>query len=124
MASHLGVQKTGGKLVTDLKKKRDRKREKQSGVDSDSWMGPWYISSSLRRGFEGEQITVPERTAEQEAYTPDPSLTIEKELLKEPEAIVESSVFHGTEERDYLGRTYMHPPTDLEINLGGDGNCF
>lgn len=29
----------------------------------------------------------------------------------------ETSTFHGAEEHDYQGRTYMHVPQDLEINL-------
>lgn len=39
----------------------------------------------------------------------------------------ESTVFHGKEERDYLGRTYMHVPQDLDVNLLGEPGvkeCF
>lgn len=64
---------------------------------------------------------MPERTAEQDIYIPDPSLIIEPELLEEPAPLEEKSIYHGVEERDYLGRTYMHPPTDLDVNLQGEG---
>ncbi|TPX35292.1 hypothetical protein SmJEL517_g02354 [Synchytrium microbalum] len=39
----------------------------------------------------------------------------------------ERTVFHGESEKDYLGRTYMHVPTDLDVNLLGESGsqeCF
>lgn len=39
----------------------------------------------------------------------------------------ETTVFHGKEEHDYMGRTYMHVPLDLDVNLNGEPGtqtCF
>ncbi|TIB63147.1 hypothetical protein E3P78_01970 [Wallemia ichthyophaga] len=32
----------------------------------------------------------------------------------------EKSIFHGSQTRDYQGRTYMHIPTDVDVNLYGE----
>lgn len=36
----------------------------------------------------------------------------------------EKSIFHGASERDYLGRTYLSPPQDLEVRLDKDPGSF
>ncbi len=36
------------------------------------------------------------------------------------ESITETSIFHGKSMYDYQGRTYMHVPTDVDVNLAGE----
>lgn len=38
-----GAAENDGKLVYDMKKKRDKKRVAQGAVDGPDWMGPWYV---------------------------------------------------------------------------------
>lgn len=49
------------------------------------------------------------------------------EVDQEPVVTAETSTFHGTTKHDYLGRTFMHVPTDLDIDLRGEPGrqeCF
>lgn len=105
-----------------------RKKEKVQR----EYLGPWA-------GWEGENLAVAipteEEYEEQEAMG-GPLLNKQerrKKLLEDAGKRdigfgEEKSVFHGKEERDYLGRTYMHIPTDVDgVNLRGEsGNqeCF
>ncbi|GAC98337.1 hypothetical protein PHSY_005930 [Pseudozyma hubeiensis SY62] len=46
---------------------------------------------------------------------------------EEPEKVTEKSIFHGKSMYDYQGRTYMHVPTDVDVNLSsepGEQQCF
>jgi pre-mRNA-processing factor 17 len=91
-----------------------RIRKDKGSVDSPSFMGPWA-------GFHGQDTALPEDTSE---FVP--AAPFDKSKINSLN-VQESSIFHGKEQFDYLGRSYMHPPSDLDINLLGDGgtqNCF
>jgi pre-mRNA-processing factor 17 len=45
------------------------------------------------------------------------------EAAEAPEAKNETTTFHGTEERDYQGRTYMYPPSGLNLKTQ-DLHCY
>ncbi|KAK4124518.1 WD40 repeat-like protein [Parathielavia appendiculata] len=60
---------------------------------------------------EGEEEVVPSGTVVQ---APAPSLARRKEVEELGE---ETTTFHGESQYDYLGRTYMHVPRDLDISL-------
>ncbi|TNY17967.1 Pre-mRNA splicing factor [Rhodotorula diobovata] len=96
------------------------------------YVGPWA-------GWEGESLAVAipteEEYEEQEAQG-GPLLSKEERRKKVLEDAnrrevgfgQEKSVFHGKETHDYLGRTYLHVPTDVEgVNLRGtpgEQECF
>ncbi|KAJ2997260.1 pre-mRNA-processing factor 17 [Globomyces sp. JEL0801] len=76
--------------------------------------GPWA-------GFEGDVLDMPARTAEQDNYVPDPENQFDKTKLNdEHKSIEETSIFHGKQQLDYLGRSFLHPPNDVGIELRGE----
>ncbi|SCV70516.1 BQ2448_1910 [Microbotryum intermedium] len=93
------------------------------------YLGPWA-------GWEGENIGVVNPSEaeyeEQEERGGAPlNKKQRKEVIKDSGKEVgfgqEKSVFHGKETHDYLGRTYMHIPTDVDVNLTGESGtqeCF
>ncbi|KAJ3129636.1 pre-mRNA-processing factor 17 [Nowakowskiella sp. JEL0407] len=119
-----------GALIRDNVKSKKYKRK--AGGDSgnvDGFLGPWA-------GYEGENIgpTPVEAMEEVEAQPSteeDPVNTAELEAIKrndkEEGLGSEKSIFHGKSTTDYLGRTYMHVPTDLNVDLHGEPGskeCF
>ncbi|KAI0217244.1 hypothetical protein L0F63_002941 [Massospora cicadina] len=103
-----------------------------------AYLGPWA-------GYEGEEIGEPcgppvENVDEtQGGIEPQGELSVEiqdelvgpavKKVKENQDAQegLDSTIFHGDSERDYLGRTYMHVPQDLDIDLlaePGNQQCF
>ncbi|RIA96206.1 WD40-repeat-containing domain protein [Glomus cerebriforme] len=81
------------------------------------YQGPWA-------GFEGENIGNPVGPPEGTIVTKAEAETKSK---KEIDAGQEKTTFHGKSEYDYQGRTYMHVPMDLDVNLLGEPGtqeCF
>ncbi|KAM0786548.1 hypothetical protein ACM66B_002005 [Microbotryomycetes sp. NB124-2] len=105
------VQEDG--TVVQVKKKKEKVQKE--------YLGPWA-------GWEGENIgtvapTEQEYEEQEEAGGPPLNKKQRKEVLKdsgrqnEIQFGQEKSIFHGKELRDYMGRTYMHIPNDVEVNL-------
>ncbi|KAJ3302049.1 hypothetical protein HDU76_005588 [Blyttiomyces sp. JEL0837] len=123
-----------------------RRKRKKMGDPSqvNGYLGPWA-------GYETDEIvttkTLPnpdQQAAIDEALTsaalkadgtplqpPETKILASEARKKEMEAVAEpgkeKSIFHGTEMFDYLGRSYLHAPTDLGINLLGEAGskeCF
>ncbi|CAG8545042.1 3225_t:CDS:10 [Funneliformis mosseae] len=82
-----------------------------------AYQGPWV-------GYEGENIGNPVGPPEGAISTKTETETKSK---KEIESGMERTIFHGKSEYDYQGRTYMHVPMDLDVNLLGEAGtqeCF
>ncbi|CAI2183011.1 16840_t:CDS:10 [Funneliformis geosporum] len=82
-----------------------------------AYQGPWV-------GYEGENIGNPVGPPEGSISTKTETETKSK---KEIESGMEKTIFHGKSEYDYQGRTYMHVPMDLDVNLLGEAGtqeCF
>ncbi|KAK9387675.1 WD40-repeat-containing domain protein [Lipomyces mesembrius] len=109
------------KEIRELKAKRHKTGD-SSVLDGDNaYKGPWAAytdpNASSSESQEEEELSEEE---EQEAVTPPP----EKVTSTGP---MEKTQFHGSQLYDYLGRTYMHVPRDLDISLDkdpGDQECF
>ena len=111
-----------GLMVSDMKKEANSKKRKPKGdvADVNLFRGPWA-------GYEGEESFDPNAgpTAEEIAESEQARLDAASAVRSDQPA--ERTIFHGKEERDYLGRTYMHCPTDIDIDLTkepGTQTCF
>ncbi|GAA6022086.1 hypothetical protein JCM11491_004747 [Sporobolomyces phaffii] len=107
------------------KRKKTKKEQKE-------YLGPWA-------GWEGDNLSVAvptEEEYEEQELAGGPLLNKQERRKKALEDAnrkeigfgEEKSVFHGKETHDYLGRTYLHVPLDVEgVNLrgtSGEQECF
>lgn len=96
---------------------------KKSRIDAsniDGFMGPWAVpaSEAVKRPVGPSEAEMHAHLAKKEAAT---FKAIEGTIIKVGE---ERSMFHGKEERDYLGRTYMQAPLDLDQKLNKEAGSF
>jgi pre-mRNA-processing factor 17 len=103
-----------------LKKRRTKKGSTDMVDGVDAYAGPWakYQSSGDERDEESEEEPEENEVEEKEVHP-------QSEEEKDEEE--ESTEFLGSAEFDYQGRTYMHIPTDVGINLSNDekpSECF
>ncbi|CAO1615241.1 unnamed protein product [Sympodiomycopsis kandeliae] len=95
-----------------------------------AYVGPWG-------GWEGEAVNVDEGVgpSEEEIQRAEDLSTnrkkekqaAEERRAREEEQGTEKSVFHGKSMYDYQGRTYMHIPGDVDVDLYGEAGsqtCF
>jgi pre-mRNA-processing factor 17 len=102
--------KAEGRLVQQLQKVRKEREDK--GDVSQEYLGPWAR-------YKEDLVQVAPLAPEQVDYQPDVVFDASKLQVKTVQR--EQSIFHGVEERDYLGRSYLHVPTDVNVDLYGRG---
>ena len=124
----------GGKDVVQLRHTKgdsDRiraKRQKKgdsSVVDGDgAYLGPWAKYQADDVAYEEAEAAADRELASDEEWVEEG--IVDTNLTAPPKAATayaedslsaESTKFHGSSERDYLGRTYMHVPQDLDVDL-------
>ncbi|KAK6463677.1 WD40-repeat-containing domain protein [Scheffersomyces coipomensis] len=121
-----GSPNVTSKRSKELQKSLKRKRKKvaKDVDDYDSVIDPWaeYEESSdnepQHKHNNGNEIVLEEKEEE---------VTIEPYESDKEESTQIHTEFVGSSEFDYLGRTYMHIPRDLDINLmkeSGSQECF
>ncbi|KAI7863117.1 WD40-repeat-containing domain protein [Spinellus fusiger] len=106
----------------DLRKRRERKGDSSVLEGDNAYKGPWA-------GYEGDGIGEPSglepELQEEVQMAMHPTKTTNKLVVHV--AGTETTVFHGESEHDYLGRTYMAVPQDVDVNLLGEPgtqDCF
>ncbi|KAK9479549.1 WD40-repeat-containing domain protein [Lipomyces japonicus] len=103
--------------LKDLKRKRQGKGDVSILDGPDAYKGPWasYADPNAVSSSSGEEE---EELNELENLS---AAVVESSQI-EPRSTVkaETSKFHGSQLHDYLGRTYMHVPRDLDIDLDKD----
>jgi pre-mRNA-processing factor 17 len=96
--------------------KRKREGKGDSGVvfGADAYKGPWakFREKTPEEEGSGSEIEVTDNSEEDGEEVPRPLATDYK-----PEGQEETSEFHGESMYDYQGRTYMHVPMDLDVDL-------
>ncbi|TPX48111.1 hypothetical protein SeMB42_g01664 [Synchytrium endobioticum] len=137
-------QMNGATVLDNVKritaKTAKRKARGDAADDPLNFQGPWA-------GYEEERVNVPTGPSLAEQYAAEYASIghgndKKKIISNEPDVVTigstnpdkadihpgnERTTFHGASEYDYLGRTYMHIPTDLDVNLLGESGsqeCF
>ena len=84
-------------------------RNSKGNVEDGSFMGPWA-------GYKQDDILIHDSNENNEPFVQQPIFDTSKITENR---IVETSTFHGNEERDYLGRSFLHPPNNAGVDLKG-----
>ena len=114
---------------------KKRKRENKGNTDivygAGAYKGPWAKYEERRIDSDsGEEVEVEisgdesggeEVVYEEDAIAPVPTKgTLAGTSYDEASADKDTTVFEGMEQYDYQGRTYMHVPQDLDVDLVAD----
>lgn len=93
-----------------IRAKRQRKGDPAVLDGNNAYKGPWteYNDDRLMSGSE---------SSEEEERQEAGQVHEERKVRIADSADKETTEFNGTQEFDYLGRTYMHVPQDLDVNL-------
>ena len=111
------------------KRKRETKGESSVVYGADAYKGPWAKYDERRIDSDsGEEVEVSgdesgeDVVYEEDAIAPVPAKakTLAGTAYSEVSAEKETTAFEGSEQYDYQGRTYMHVPQDLGIDLTSD----
>ncbi|KAG0370264.1 pre-mRNA-processing factor 17 [Mortierella sp. AD032] len=122
------------KVPKHLRNNQNQKKRQTRGDASvlegeNAYRGPWATYDGDRIG-ELSGPTEEERGVHDkqvEAAAEEKQARSKANPTKAVAAGSETTVFHGKDEHDYLGRTYMHVPQDLDVNLNGEPGtqtCF
>lgn len=110
------------------KRKRETKGDSSVLYGAGAYKGPWAkYEEKLIDSDEGEEVEVSadesgeEVVYEEDAIVPVPAKgSLAGTGYAEASADKEKSTFEGAEQYDYQGRTYMHVPHDLDVDLTSD----
>lgn len=135
VGNQAAVAKYGGRDVVQLRHTKDdsavirAKRQKKgdsSIVDGEgAYLGPWAKYKDDDVAYEqAEAAAADQELASDEEWveegivpTPLPAPSKEGTAYADDSSMTETTQFHGESEFDYQGRTYMHIPQDLDIDL-------
>ncbi|KAI9924613.1 hypothetical protein ASPWEDRAFT_40852 [Aspergillus wentii DTO 134E9] len=108
-----------------LRAKRQRKGDPSIVEGDGAYLGPWAKYKDDDHIYEEETAELDRELASDEEYVEEeeevpahmPAMSKEATDYQDDSSQVEKSEFHGSEQFDYMGRTYMHVPQDLDIDL-------
>ncbi len=139
------VAKYGGKDIVQLRSTKEEsaairaKRQKKgdsSIVEGDrAYVGPWAKYKDDEVAYEEEEAVADQELASDEEWVEEgivpanlPAPPKEATAYQDDVTLSETTEFHGSSQFDYQGRTYMHVPLDLDIDLkkesGSQQNYF
>ncbi|ODQ65035.1 WD40 repeat-like protein [Nadsonia fulvescens var. elongata DSM 6958] len=113
--------KISKKLNAKLRSKRQKQGDPSVLDGENSYKGPWASYNDTSSSSSGDS------EAETENVKILANRPIKSPATRNSTKMQESTEFYGKELYDYLGRSYMHIPRDLDINLlktPGEQECF
>ncbi|BFZ65322.1 hypothetical protein YB2330_006488 [Saitoella coloradoensis] len=109
-----------------LKAKREKKGDASVLEGDNRYLGPWAAYKHEEIADEDE-MDDGEYADEAMAPESNPVIVQDRDADAYNTSAEEKTEFHGSEMYDYQGRTYMHVPQDLDVNLlgePGEQECF
>lgn len=110
-----------------LRRKRQKKGDSSVVEGEGAYLGPWAKYQDDDQVYEEEAVLAGQELASDEEYVEEgivptniPAMDKAATAYEEDYSQTETTEFHGSEQYDYQGRTYMHVPQDLGIDLRGD----
>lgn len=130
-AAHLGGATVFDRAPKELRRNKDLRKKREAKGDlsvvdgENAYKGPWA-------GYEDDSTQQLKNAPEEEEKEETNKPAVETEEKKTAAAksmpqTTETTIFHGESEYDYLGRTYMAVPQDVDVNLLGEPGtqeCF
>lgn len=120
-----------------LRATRESKGDASIAEGDGAYVGPWarYSRPQHQDVADGEELASDEEYEEVTDDSGDDDVVASGTVVKAPEASLarrkeveeqgeETSKFVGSQEFDYQGRTYMHVPQDLDIDLRKEAGSF
>ncbi|PNS21967.1 hypothetical protein CAC42_565 [Sphaceloma murrayae] len=119
-AAHRSVE--SNQLPPSKKRKREGKGDSSVVYGAGAYKGPWAKYEEEQPDASSGSEEEVEVEYEEDDLVPNPLTAPSKAstAYQEISADKEMTEFHGTEMYDYQGRTYMHVPQDLNIDLKGE----
>jgi pre-mRNA-processing factor 17 len=115
-----------------IRSKRQKKGDPSIVEGEGAYLGPWagYQDDGVvyeevedeedRELASDEEYIVEDEDGEQLPPTIMPAMSKDATAYQDDVSEKETTEFHGAEQLDYLGRTYMHVPQDLDVDLKKD----
>ncbi|WEW59681.1 hypothetical protein PRK78_005160 [Emydomyces testavorans] len=107
-----------------LRRKRQKKGDSSIVEGEGAYLGPWAKYEDGEQVYEQDLVLAGQELASDEEYIEEaivpsniPAMDKKATAYQEDVSQAETTEFHGTEQFDYQGRTYMHVPLDLDIDL-------
>jgi pre-mRNA-processing factor 17 len=107
-----------------FRRKRQRKGDPSIVDGEGAYLGPWARYDDTDQAYEDEAAMAGEELASDEEYidesvVPERAPAMDKAATSYEDDVsnAETTEFHGSELFDYQGRSYMHVPLDLDIDL-------
>ncbi|KAK4996082.1 hypothetical protein LTR66_004224 [Elasticomyces elasticus] len=118
-SAHRAVETNSG--PASKKRKREGKGDTSVVYGDEAYKGPWAKYEEERPDASSGSEEEVEVEYEEDEIAPQPvAPTKAGTAYEETGSAKETTEFHGSEQYDYQGRTYMHIPQDLDIDLRGD----
>ncbi|EAS29270.3 mRNA splicing factor [Coccidioides immitis RS] len=107
-----------------LRRKRQKKGDSSIVEGEGAYLGPWAKYQNEEQVYEEDLAVAGEELASDEEYVEEeivpsnmPAMDKRATEYQEDMSQSETTEFHGAEQFDYQGRTYMHVPQDLDVDL-------
>lgn len=124
-AEDISLMRASKKAKGEVRKTRENKGDAGALDGDNAYRGPW---AKYKEDKSSESEYEEEEPDEVQQTETEPAVEVVNDAEEENEEEErETTIFHGSQKTDYLGRTYMHVPRDLDVNLTkepGSQECY